>query len=207
MNAATTNRHFATIASNANCLVKSSIALLAGASFLLAASWKAAAETVFSAVEMEPDAVIAVATPLRHRYGLVVIEQIAENQSCWSGKSSALPVAVELDLLGFDFTGICGRSTDSNGYSIRMAGEDLGLDYQLQLVERDGDILLVASPDNASLPELVVGKTHGISEGALRIVLDPGWRFTKRSYEGQTLGHYYFTHDQSPQEMAVKDEE
>lgn len=35
------------------------------------------------------------------------------------------------------------RSTDSNGYSIRIADSDLGLDYRLSIVERDQDLVLV----------------------------------------------------------------
>lgn len=32
----------------------------------------------------------------------------------------------------------------------------------------------------------------------MKIDLEPGWRFAKRSYNGKTLGHIYFTRDQVP---------
>ena len=28
-----------------------------------------------------------------------------------------------------------------------------------------------------------------------KISLDPGWRFTKRTYQGRELGHVYLTYD------------
>ncbi|MGL4376559.1 MAG: DUF3747 domain-containing protein, partial [Microcoleaceae cyanobacterium] len=99
-------------------------------------------------------------------------------------------------LLNFNFTNDCKRATDSNGFSIRIAGEDLGLKYLLSLQKINGNILLVGSPRDTSLKPIIIGQTKGIINDFLRIQLEPGWRFTKRAYQGQTLGHYYFTSDQ-----------
>ena len=30
----------------------------------------------------------------------------------------------------------------------------------------------------------------------MKVILEPGWRFTKRSYQGKVLGHFYFTSNQ-----------
>jgi hypothetical protein len=105
--------------------------------------------------------------------------------------------------LNFDFTGICGRSTDSNGYSIRMNGEDLGLDYLLRVVERDGDLVLVGSNRrNLAAPTIEIGRTQGISNGFQKIVLNQGWRLTRRTYQGKALGHIYITSDSSVNQVS-----
>jgi Protein of unknown function (DUF3747) len=104
-------------------------------------------------------------------------------------------------LLQFDFTGICGRSTDSNGYSMRMGGQDWGLNYDLRILQRDRDLVLVGVPLRGEGPSIELGRTNGITSGFVKIALNPGWRFTKRSYEGQTLGHVYLTHDLTLSEM------
>lgn len=162
---------------------------------LIMSSNQAAAENMFGKIELNLNQIIVIATPLRNKYALTVIEQLATDRPCWTEMSSNYPVILQLDLLNFDFTGICGRATDSGGYSIRMADEDLGLDYKLEVLSRDGDIFLVGTPYAPDLPELIIGQTHGISGEAMKIFLNTGWRMTKRTYEDEILGHYYFTHD------------
>jgi hypothetical protein len=53
------------------------------------------------------------------------LEQIPGKQKCWS-ESGSNPVMIDPLLLNFDFTGICRRATDSNGYSIRLDGRISG---------------------------------------------------------------------------------
>lgn len=128
---------------------------------------------------------------------LIVLEQIASNKACWK-ESGSNPVNVEPLLLNFDFTGICGRSTDSNGYSIRMANQDLALFYSLSIVRRDGQLVLIGTSNtNRNAPAIVIGRTHGISSGVNKIVMEPGWRFTKRTFNGQSLDHVYLTNDKA----------
>ncbi|MFP4120435.1 DUF3747 domain-containing protein [Coleofasciculus sp.] len=151
----------------------------------------------FDSQEVNSDNFIAVAAPFGdNKYQLLIIEQRSNQRACWQEVGSN-PAIVDPLLLNFDFTGICGRSTDSNGYSIRMEGQDLGLDYLLRIVERNGELVLVGTNRmNRQAPRVEIGRTQGLSNGNfLKIELDPGWRFTRRAYQGQALGHIYLTSD------------
>ncbi|HHP7244144.1 MAG TPA: DUF3747 domain-containing protein, partial [Elainellaceae cyanobacterium] len=125
---------------------------------------------------------------------LLILEQISDTRSCWREMGDN-PTRVEPLLLNFDFTGICGRSTDSNGYSIRIAGEDLGLDYSLRIVNRDGTLVLLGAPFNRQGRSFEIGRADGVASDYVKITLNPEWRFTKRTYNGRTLGHVYLTRD------------
>ncbi|MEQ8969292.1 MAG: DUF3747 domain-containing protein [Coleofasciculus sp. C1-SOL-03] len=151
----------------------------------------------FDSQEVNSDKFIAVAAPFGdNKYQLLIIEQRSTQRPCWQEVGSN-PAIVDPLLLNFDFTGICGRSTDSNGYSIRMQGQDLGLDYLLRVVERDGELVLIGTNRmNRQAPTVEIGRTQGLSNGNfLKIELDPGWRFTRRAYQGRALGHIYLTSD------------
>lgn len=146
----------------------------------------------FEQKQVEQGKFIAVAQPFgANSHQLLIIEQKSNKRACW-GESGTNPVIVDPLLLNFDFTGICGRSTDSNGYSMRMAGEDLGLDYILSIVERNGELLLVGKHRlDRKAPEVIIGRTGGISQGFMKIFLQPGWEFAKRTFNGKELGHVY----------------
>ncbi|MFW6296508.1 MAG: DUF3747 domain-containing protein [Halothece sp.] len=164
----------------------------------------AKAQTPFGQQEVPQDRFIAIAAPYGENlsnYDLLILEQVPGKRDCWSTTGSN-PTVVEPLLLNFDFSGICNRSTDSNGYSVRIDGEDYGLDYTLRVVRRNGELVLVGtSLFDRSKPELVIGRTNGVTDGFLEIELDPSWRFTKRTYDGRTLGHIYLTNDQ----LAIQD--
>ncbi len=147
----------------------------------------------FDEQEVDQEQFIAVAVPFgENQYNLLIVEQIPGKQQCWS-ESGSTPITVEPLLLNFDFTGHCRRSTDSNGYSIRIDSQDYGLDYLLRIIERNGELVLVGTPrKDPNQPEILVGRTHGLGD-FLKIFLNPGWQFTKRAYEGKTLGHVYFS--------------
>ncbi len=145
----------------------------------------------FGAQEVPQKDYVAVAAPFgENNYQLLIIEQKSDERACWR-ESGSNPVMVDPLLIEFDFSGICGRATDSNGYSMRVDGQDYGLDYLLQVVERDGELLLVGSPRNNQNEEIIVGRTNGMAEGYLKINLEPGWNFAKRTYQQRTLGHIY----------------
>ncbi|MGQ4645914.1 DUF3747 domain-containing protein [Lyngbya aestuarii] len=174
------------------------VVVLTTASFFSFGALNPTIAGTFDQTEVNTDDFVAVAVPFGdNQHQLLIIEQVSRQQPCWSerGDGDNL-VTVEPLLLNFDFTGICRRSTDSNGYSIRMDGEDLGLDYILRIVERDGELVLVGTPVRIpNAPEVEIGRTRGISDSIDKIFLDPGWRLTKRTYQGKMLGHIYLTSD------------
>jgi len=150
----------------------------------------------FGQKEVNQNKFIAVASPYgTNRYQLAIFEQISNKKSCWSEKGTS-PTSVDLLLKKFDFTGICGRSTDSNGYSIRKGGQDLGWRYELYVVKQAQKLVLVGvNTTNRNLPPIEIGTTSGITNGVVKINLNPGWRFAKRTYNGKVLGHVYLTSD------------
>ncbi len=150
---------------------------------------------MFTQTEVDQSRYVVMAVPLaRGGYRLLVVEQIKDTRPCWS-ESGSNPVVINPLLTTFDFTGICGRATDSNGYSIRVAQQDLGLQYNLRIEGGDGELLLVGS-SNRGGPRMIIGRTHGLQEGQfLKFHLEPTWRLTRRTYEGRVLGHVYFTND------------
>lgn len=150
----------------------------------------------FQQEEVEQNQFVAIARPYGgNKYDLLILRQIPGQRQCWQERGSN-PVLIDPLLLNFDFTDSCERNTDSNGYSIRVNGQDLGLDYLLRVVKRNRELVLVGSSRrNPNFEDIVIGRTHGLSQGFMKFDLDGGWRFTKRSYQGRTLSHVYLTGD------------
>ena len=157
---------------------------------------------VFGQQEMDQSLLIAIARPYgehkgEKKYDLLILYQIPGQRPCWQ-ETPGTPTLVDPLLLNFDFTDICERSTDSNGYSIRIDGQDFGLDYLLRVVERQGELVLLGTNRrNPAQPEVVIGRTRGLAPGFMKIHLDPGWRFTKRTYGARILSHIYLTGDRA----------
>jgi N-acetylmuramoyl-L-alanine amidase len=156
------------------------------------------AASQFGQKEVDQSKFIAIASPYRNgeAHQLLVVEQVTDARPCWS-ESGTAPTLINPLLLQFDFTGICGRSTDANGYSIRMSGEDLALRYSLRVLTRGEDLVLVGAPRDRGGEEIVVGRTSGKTTDFAKIILNDGWRFTKRTLGDRTLGHVYLTYDGS----------
>lgn len=175
------------------------VAGVAIASCLIVGTLSPTTAATFDSAEVNDNNFIAVAAPYGdNKHQLLIIEQLSNRQRCWS-ETGSNPVSVDPLLLNFDFTGICGRSTDSNGYSLRMSGQDFGLDYILRIVERNGELVLVGTPRlDRNAPEIEIGSTKGVTNGFAKIMLNPGWRFTRRTYQGKPLGHIYITTDSTP---------
>ena len=152
----------------------------------------------FQQQEVDQNQFVAIARPYGgNKYDLLILQQIPGKRQCWQERGSN-PVIIDPLLLNFDFTGSCERSTDSNGYSIRLNEQDLGLDYLLRVVERNGELVLVGtSRRNGNSEEIVIGRTRGLSQGLIKIDLDGGWRFSKRAYQGRALSHVYLTGDRN----------
>jgi N-acetylmuramoyl-L-alanine amidase len=174
------------------------LAVLVTAVFTNIIPFNSVKASTFDEQPIDQTKVIAIARPYgSNKYDLLVIEQIPGKKACWQ-ESGSQPVLVEPLLLNYDFTGICRRSTDSNGYSIRISGKDYGLDYLLRLIERNGELVLIGTNRANPSQEIVVGTTQGLSKGFLKIILNPGWQFTRRTFQGRALGHFYFSRDQVP---------
>lgn len=157
----------------------------------------------FGQQEVDQSKFIAMAVPLAIGHKLVILEQISASQQCWR-EIGTDPVKVDPLLLNFDFTGICDRSTDTNKYSIHQAGQDLTLRYGLKIEQRQGELVLLGSPyPGYQGQKIEIGRTRGISTEVVKIMLDPGWRFTKRAFNGQTLNHIYLTQDSSEPPSSV----
>jgi hypothetical protein len=101
-----------------------------------------------------------------------------------------------MDLLTFDFTGICGRALDNNGMSIRVKNEDMRWRYTLDIRNIDGQLWLLGVSVDPNAPNLQIGKIIAPVQGTYnKIVLESGWSLTKRIYQGDVLEHYYFSYN------------
>lgn len=150
----------------------------------------------FDQKEVDQSKYIAIAMPLvSGYYKLIVLEQISLNHACWKETGSE-PTVVDPLLVKFNFTRLCRRYMDSNGFSIRVAGEDLAMKYSPRLEQQKGEIVLVGR--SSAGPMMLIGRTRGIANGFLKLVLEPGWRFSRRVFKGKTLGHVYFMNDSIP---------
>ncbi len=175
-------------------LITTAAVVLAG----LAASPGAQAQQ-FDQQPIAPNLAVAIASPVREGalYNLMILTQVPNQRQCWQeqGQDSG-PVVVDPLLLNFDFTGACDRSTDGNGYSVRVNGQDLGVQYRLEISPRQNDLVLFARPTrDRTAPPIEIGRTNGRANGFLKIQLNPGWQMARRTYNGQPVGHIYLTHD------------
>jgi hypothetical protein len=152
----------------------------------------------FGAVPVDISKFVLVASPIGSgsKHQLLIIEQVSNKKQCWS-ENGAGPTMIDPLLLNYDFTGICDRKIDSNGYSIRMAGTDLALQYRISVVRRDNDMLLLGRPVRKG-PEMLLGRTGGITTGFAKFQLEPGWQLMRRTYKDKPVGHLYLITDQVP---------
>jgi hypothetical protein len=129
----------------------------------------------------------------QRNWKLLVLEQIKQRPRCWTPRADGL---VDPTLNTFNFAGICSRYLDSNGYSLRSGGEDLGSRFRLSLRQRGNSLQLQALNPRQGAP-IVVGRAtipRRDRDGFVQIQLDPAWRLERRVYKGRTLSHVYFAH-------------
>jgi hypothetical protein len=153
---------------------------------------QALAAALFSSQPLDGTRFAVLGKPVgRNDWTLLVLEQIAAAPRCWEPRPDGL---VDPSLNRFDFTGICSRYLDSNGYSLRIGEQDLATRYRLRLQQQGSSLQLLAmSPSQAS--ELLVGRgtvNQRDRDGFVPISLEPGWSLERRVYGGQTLSHIYF---------------
>lgn len=151
------------------------------------------------AVDVSQFAIVAAPIPGSGRSQLQIYEQLTPSRACFAIKGSA-PATVDPLLVNFDFTGICQRYIDSNGYSLRIGNRDLATVYRLSMVREGGDTMLMALPTKPGVgPEVVIGKTRGDAEAFMKLELEPGWTIRRRSWQGRSLGHVYLWRETWPQ--------
>lgn len=166
------------------------------------------AQALFGAREVDPTRFLLVAAPIGtsgERYQLNIYEQLKPTRPCFA-VGEGKPAAVNPLLSTFDFTGICGRFIDANGYSLRIGGSDLATSYRLSVVKGGKDILLVARPiKSLSQPEVVVARAGGVGSGFLKLELEPGWTLKRRHFGGRSLGHVYLYNNAWPTSSSTPD--
>ena len=90
---------------------------------LLAAglSQEGSARALFDSAAVPQEHIAVLAQPIgRAQWKLLVLEQIKAQPRCWRARQDGL---VEPSLNRFNFSGICKRYLDSNGYSLRSGGQ------------------------------------------------------------------------------------
>ena len=129
----------------------------------------AAAQSLFGAEDVDQSKFVVVAAPVGDgsRAQLNIYEQRSDARPCYAVQGSN-PAVVDPLLSTFDFTGICNRYIDGNGYSLRIGDQDLGTVYRLSVVKESGDTLLMALPTKPGAgPEMVVARSGGSGNGFL----------------------------------------
>jgi hypothetical protein len=152
-----------------------------------------AQEVSFQEQPVNQEQVTVVAVPFGYQeHRLEIIEQISGKQQCWS-ESGTAPVEVNLLLSNFDHTDSCRRIINTNGYTLRLNGQDERVAHVIKIVENNGELQLVAFHKDPSQPSIVIGETNGLSNNAMKIMLNPGWQITKRVHQGQVIDHLYLS--------------
>ena len=160
--------------------------------------------SLFTAVPVELSKFILVSAPIGQgeRSQLNIYEQRTTKRPCFA-VGTGVPAVVDPLLSKFDFTGVCNRYIDGNGYSLRIGGDDLGTRYRLSVVNTGRDIELLATPTrNPSQPTLLVARAGGAASGFIQLKLEPGWTLKRRAYGKKSLGHLYVYRDSAPIERA-----
>jgi hypothetical protein len=136
---------------------------------------------------------------------LLVLEQVQPTPRCWEERADGL---VDPSLNRFDFSGICSRYLDSNGYSLRAGDLDLDSRYRLRLRQRDQEVQLQAF-STALASELVIARgtvPRRDRDGFVALKLEPGWQLQRRTYGSQTLSHVYFANPQPLEQLVAASE-
>ena len=156
--------------------------------------------SLFTAVPVELGNFVLVSAPIGQgeRSQLNIYEQRTTKRPCFTVAAGS-PAMVDPLLSKFDFTGVCNRYIDGNGYSLRIGGDDLGTRYRLSVVNTGRDIELLATPTkNPSQPTMLVARAGGAASGFVQLKLEPGWTLKRRAYGKKSLGHLYVYRDSAP---------
>lgn len=154
-------------------------------------------EDLFAAQPLQENRFAILGRPVGSEdWSLLVLEQLAAAPRCWTARPDGL---VDPSLNRFNFTGVCNRYIDSNGYSLRIGEQDLASSYRLKLVQVGEELRLQAS--SVSNPtDLLVGRGRvpmRDRDGFVQLTLEPGWTLQRRTYQGRALSHLYFANGDS----------
>lgn len=163
----------------------------------------------FDEVEIDKNQIIAMAIPMNElekqsAYKLMILERRSEANSCWNETEIGLyPILISPLGINYNFSDICKLITDNNGDYLRVDNHELSESYKLNLQNVDGDIHLVGISQSGD--KTLIGRTRGIANGMMKILLEPGWQFNKRSYQGRVLDRLYFSyHSFAAKQAAVE---
>lgn len=166
-------------------------ALLAGAALAALTPWAEAAN-LFNSRPLDASRFAVLARPLgRNDWNLLVLEQIQPQPRCWEERPDGL---IDPALNRFNYTGICSRYLDSNGYSLRIGDQDLASRYRLQLRQSGNELQLQASTPSDPTTLVVARAKVPLRDrdGFVSLKLEAGWDLQRRSFGEQTLNHLYF---------------
>ena len=179
------------------------VAVAAAATIGVLGSTIATLAADFGSLEVDQSQYLSVAIPGGSfiPYQLWLIRERTPGATCFDVSGTEPGV---VDPLWRENTSGCAPTSDSNGYSIRVGGEELGSAYSLVVKESGDELVLMGQPIRGS--SILIGRTGGISaNGYTEIKLQPGWRITQRTYEGEALGHFYYTNDATLAELETDD--
>ena len=155
-----------------------------------------AARPLFDSTALPQESFAVLAQPIGTvQWKLLVLEQTQAQPRCWTPRQNGL---MEPSLNRFDFSGICKRYLDSNGYSLRSGGQDLGTRFRFRL-QQSGTSLRLEALDPQQRSPLLVGQARILGRdpnGFVPLKLEPGWALERRLYQGRKLNHLYFAHQE-----------
>ena len=163
-----------------------------------------AARALFDTKPLDQSRFAVLAQPVGdHNWKLLVLEQIKPRPLCWTPRSDGL---VDPSLNNFDFSGICSRYLDSNGYSLRSGGQDLSRRFSLRLVQSGNSLHLQAMDPAQAMPIRIGSATvpRRDRNGFVKLTLNDAWTLERRVYQGRTLSHVYFSHPEPVNHLLAK---
>ena len=178
--------------------------LVSGLSIPLIQPLGSSARALFDSKPLQQKRFAVLAQPVgASDWKLLVLEQIKPRPLCWTPRPDGL---MEPTLNSFNFSGICSRYLDSNGYSLRTGDRDLSSRFRLRLVQNDNTLQLQVIDPTQAAP-ILVGRAPipgRDRNGFVRIKLDRGWTLERRVYQGRTLSHVYFAHPEPVNSLLAK---
>ena len=110
---------------------------------------------VFQSQPLQQERLAVLGQPVGSQgWKLLVLEQLKPAPKCWEERRDGL---IDPALNRFNFSGICSRYLDSNGYSLRVGDDDVSPRYRLRL-ESQGNTLVLLAMSGSHPTELVVGR-------------------------------------------------